>query len=222
MNGWDAKLTYPGTPVGGYTAGAQGGTAVIRPTTCRDPRTGKVYHINSGGARVWTPPTSIPSGVGTGGSWASFSPSTASPNGASAVDTIRGRLLVVNGGSTAAVRFDLDGGSMTATGVTLTGTPAATIGAAPETDGWGMDFVPELDAFLLKRGTTNGAEIFKINASTYAVTLYAPTGGSSVPLASAIAASNANVFGRWHYVPRLRGIVYPVRNAANAWFLRTH
>ncbi|MDP3139797.1 MAG: hypothetical protein Q8N17_26105 [Burkholderiaceae bacterium] len=221
-NGWDAKLTYPGAPAGGYTAGSQGGTAVIRPTICKDPRTERVYMISAAGARMWTPPTSEPSGTGTGGSWSTFTAGAANTQAASAVDTTRGRLLVVNGGTATAHHYDLDGGSMTITEVTLTGSPASTIAASSATDGWGMVYVPPLDAFLLKRGTEDGAEIFKIDASDYSVTVYAPTDGASVPESNFIASNNANVYGRWQYLPALRGVVYAPKNAANVWFLRTH
>jgi hypothetical protein len=223
VNGWDAARTFPGSPVGGYTPGGQGGTGIIRPTTCRDPRSDRVYMISQAGGRYWTPPSTEPSGEGTGGTWAAFSSGSAHSQGASAVDTKRGRLLVVNGGSASATYIPVSPSAAPGAPVdiTLTGSAAAAIASSPADDGWGMVYVPRLDAYLLKRGTTDGSEIFRIDAATYAVALLTVT-GAVPPTASPISSNNANVYGRFFLLPGARAVGYAPKNAANSYLLRVY
>jgi hypothetical protein len=79
---------------------------------------------------------------------------------------------------------------------------------------------PGLDKYLAIRGDA-GAPISVINPDTWEVTRLSVTGNGSLPSAELVD-TNAYVFTRALYVPRLSGIVHGPAFAQNLWFLRTH
>jgi hypothetical protein len=101
--------------------------------------------------------------------------------------------------------YDPDGNTFTQR--TLTGT------ALSATTEDGMVYVPSLDAFLLRQSGSGGT-VYRINASTFAVSSQTTSGGASVP------ATLNGPFNKFIYVPNLSGCVLVPTYTGNAWFLK--
>ncbi len=226
VNGTDPEFTFP-NPSGStapYFFNTQG------PATCKDPDTESIYMFKDNGVcRKFTLAAS-----GLGGTWSNVG--GAPPVGfsgylaASAFDTRRGRILIASclyphaSNSMRFWTFDTNTnayaevtGSMSG-GATLTALLDAS--ASP-----GMVYVPKLDAYFVRRGIAGDA-VYKIDASTWAVTALTTSGGSSIPatadMAGDLHATYENVYSKWLFVPSLRGIMYYPRYTSNIWFLRLY
>lgn len=228
-NGWGVQYEYKAHRVSTYTGLYTGATFGIASTACLDPRFDKIYHMGPGGVFVHTPSEDGPDGTNySGGTWASMgtNPGFSSNAPAAAVDTKRGRILTVYGGTADYNYYDID----TATfGVgTFGGTGAATIAAAAQPNSVGLTYVPSIDSFLVRHGASGG-DVLQIDASGTVTALQAEplttTGGSTIPETSQYASGGATpyhgVYNRFQYIPVLRGVVFAVRNNSNVWFLRT-
>ncbi len=219
VNGTDAAGTFPAVDSSTPSFGTQG------PATCKDPSTECIYLFKDNGkCRKFTPNASTP-----GGSWADAGSNP--PAGftgylaASAFDSSRGRILIAScpfphaSNDTRFWTFDTSDNSYTEQ--TLTGSAAADLVAASASPG--MVYVPSLDAYLMRLHGSGGT-VYKINASTWAVTTISTTGGGSVPATFDLAADShatyENVYSRWLYVPDYGGIVYYPAYTSNLWFLR--
>jgi hypothetical protein len=77
-----------------------------------------------------------------------------------------------------------------------------------------MVYDPLLDAFLVHTGDAGGT-VYRINAQTFVVDILPTTGGANQP------ATTNNVWRRFLYLPKLKGIVYVPTYFGNVWFLRT-
>ena len=223
VNGWDAQYTYKAAILSGYTGTYAGGSTVIRPPVCRDPRTDHVYTMSAAGFREFTPSVGGPSGADTGGTWAGMVGGVANGAGtgdATAVDTTRGRMLMAGGTTLTYWVYDIDGGTGWTSG-TFTGAAASAISGGVVYEGWGLVFVPEIDAYLMRDGAAGGT-VLKIDAATFEVTDLGATDGGSIPATAARSGATEHVYNKFQYVPTLRGVVYAPANGENLWFLRTH
>lgn len=141
--------------------------------------------------------------------------------GALVFDSARNRLLRVSCDANHWLTIDASTGSVTDVSGLLSGTGSvvADLNALILVDSPGCCYDPDNDRFCIPTGS--GASFYSINAATWAVTLVTPgTVSGSVPNAIDNG-TNAAVQGRFKYVPRLRGIAYVAKGAANAWFLPT-
>lgn len=127
---------------------------------------------------------------------------------AAAMDTRRNRVFVL-GGQGGDMAF-YDPAANTLQTVSLSGPYAS---SAPGT-GAGMVYDVNLDAFLVRQAGGGGA-VYRIDAQTLNVDLLATSGGASIP------GSSNNVYTRFLYAPKLKGIVYFPSYGTNGWFLRT-
>jgi hypothetical protein len=169
-----------------------------------DPFTGDIYLALSGTTGRWNRSSNtFTADIGATGSV--FSGAYAY----SAFDTTRSRIYLQGGDNNSHQLYTLSANQWTT--VTLTGANSANLPA----DQAGMFYVPALDAYLV-RGEGAGGTVYRVNASTFEVTTYSTTGGSSIP------ATQNGPFNKFVYVPRLGGAVYVPSYTGNAWFLRLH
>lgn len=173
-----------------------------------DPATGNVYHtlgyqINrwNQASNTWTLNLkSVPNIYGT--------------KTVGCTDTTRRRAIIL-GGDTAGQReqtvYGLDDNSSAA--ITLTGdTTITTIGQ------YGLVYCPTTDRFYAMTGAaSNGAGLYEIHPTTWAVTVPTTTGATGMP-----AHAGVGVYTRFLYIAALGGCLYFPRHSANAWFLRLH
>lgn len=231
VNGWVPRYAYRAGHLSSYTSTYAGPTVGIANAACHDPRHDKIYQMGSAGDFVFTPSVGGPTSTAeSGGSWASMvgSSGTANNGPASAVDTRRGRLMILYGGTDAYKVYDIDGGTGWTTG-TLTGTGVATLEAASQGSSLGMTYVPRLDAFLVRMGA-GGGDVLKIDASgtvtAFTCEPLTVAGGASIPATFMYESGGATpyegVYNRWQYVPRLRGVFFAVRNTSDCWFMRAY
>jgi hypothetical protein len=196
---------------------------------CKNPDTEEIYFFpaENGVVRKFTPASS-----GIGGSWASIGSLPALLNGTEAMtayDSRRNRILVCG------IRYSYDSNDMRfhyldATNNTWSAELTSTMtGAAKATliamvAGGGMVYVPALDAYLVRRGRTSGAEVIKINASTWECSFLSVSGGSGIVQTNSLGwpAGYENVYHKWLFVPELRGVVYYPEYSSNLWFLRLY
>lgn len=208
VNGWDAAGTYPAVDSG------QGPTPDWAVT--KNPLTEDLFLMY---ANNWVKKLT-PSASGPGGTWAQVStepPPMSAYDSASAYDTTRNRIFYfarnVSWGTGICHTFDPATGHFTAR--TLSGEPAT---LAASKGGLGMVYVPQLDAYLVRLGTAGGS-VYKIDASTFAVTVF---GSAPIPAADTSVGPYENVYTRWLLVPAFTGAIYFPRYNANAWFLRLY
>ncbi|HKQ25355.1 MAG TPA: hypothetical protein VJT81_13015 [Burkholderiales bacterium] len=135
------------------------------------------------------------------------------PNGAemmTAFDTTRGRIYGQGGEGSSHHLYTLSTNAWTT--VTLTGPNAGNVASLQK---GGMVYVPALDAYLA-RAAGSGSTVYRIDASTFAVTTLATTGGTSIPQ------TLNGPYNKFLYIPRLRGAAYVPDHGQNVWFLRLH
>jgi len=144
--------------------------------------------------------------------------STLSPSGnpaagnetMSAMDTTRGRILFMGGQTPGGDHHIYTISTNSFTAVTLGGANAANVATA---GGAAMVYVDVLDRFLVRLGGVGGA-VYQINPSTFEVTAYPTTGGSSVP------GTQNGPYNKFLYVPRLGGVIYVPTYSGNVWFMK--
>jgi hypothetical protein len=195
-NTWDAAATYANVP---------SGVIGIDYPVCNDPTTGDVYWFSANNVFKWTSTTNVWS-TAASGPWAQA--------GAAIFDSSRNRILVFGGdpsytGAASASHVYTVG--TTTSAITFTGSSASSIQGQNYCGGI---YEPTLDRFLV-RTRTSGGTVYQIHPTTWEVTPFTTTGGSSVP------AAVAGVFHRFLYVSALTGIVFAPSYASNLWFLRT-
>lgn len=126
------------------------------------------------------------------------------------VDTKRNRLFRIPWGSQPARIYDLNKNG-DYTNITITGPAAATINT-----GAGLVYDPVNDVYwLMKR---NDATLYRIDAETFSATAQTVTG--AVPPAVYKDARH-NLYGRFNYVPELRGLVLLQDETSSVKFVRT-
>ena len=126
------------------------------------------------------------------------------------MDTTRGRILFVGGQTPGGDHHIYTIAQNTFTAISLNGANAGNVAAA---DGAAMVYVDVLDRFLVRLGGVGGT-VYQINPTTWEVTTYPTTGGSSVP------ATQNGPYNKFLYVPRLGGVIYVPTYSGNAWFMR--
>jgi chitodextrinase len=168
-----------------------------------DPLTSNVYAARNLAFGRWNSSTNT---------FATLNPTGDRPKGdesPSAMDTTRGRILIVGGLENDRHLYTISTNSFTT--VTLSGPNAAQASGAAQAS---MVYVEAIDRFLIRRAGGGGA-VYQVHPSTFEVTQFATTGGDSIP-------STLRPYNKFLYVPRLGGCVYVPSYSGNAWFLRIH
>lgn len=172
-----------------------------------DPDKGDVYHVLAYTINRWNQASntwslglkSVPNIYGT--------------KTVAATDTLRRRAVILGGDEPTKREptvYGLDDNSTAP--ITVTGDTALT------TQGqFGLDFCPTLDRFYAMTGGANGAGLYEMNPTTWAVSAKSTTGATGMP-----AQWGNGVYTRFKYLPTLGGLIYFPRHSANAWFLRLH
>jgi hypothetical protein len=202
---WDAESTIADLPVNNGPARA----------VCKNPITEDVFFFDENTSVLkWTQSTNTWSQINVG------YPPIDPGESASRYDTVRNRIFLLRGtGSGSSISHTFDPATGTFTAQTLSGAAASTVMAA--TKGYGMVYVPELDAYLVRLRAA-GSAVYKIDASTFTTTTLSTTGGDSIPTTFNVSGTPENVYGKFLYVPQYSGVLYIPSYSANAWFLRTH
>jgi len=201
-NTYNPAGTHPNMPSG--IVGAE-----VRPT-CVDPRTGDVYVFGGsssgslGSVVKWTRSTN------TMGAATSLGGGQADREACACWDSTRNVIVMIY--SNTMRIYDPAGPSFTSVSITGASIPSPN---SADFQGNSTVYVPALDAFLHYLGTGGGA-VYKIDAATRVATNLGTTGGTS------IASGAHGSWGRFRYVPQLRGVVYAPTHAGNVWFLRVH
>jgi hypothetical protein len=201
-NGWQAANTIPSAPAITYP-----GATVVKNSATED-----VYLFDTNaGVYKWTQ---------TSNTWSANlngSPPIASTETAAAYDTTRNRILLLAGAeSDVHHTFTISGSSFASQ--TLTG------GSAGDLQGIGMKnmamvYVPGQDAFYARKGASGGT-VYRIDASTFAVTTPTTSSGGSIPVAAGSSPTGTQfVQNRWQYSSTLDGIYYLPTWSGNMWFL---
>jgi hypothetical protein len=138
-----------------------------------------------------------------------YTPEVYGQYAAAALDTKRNRILLIGGNGEDRAYYDLATNGIVE--IPLGGSYAPLLLAG---DGNGMVYDPLLDAFLVHTGDAGGT-VYRINAQTFVVDILPTTGGANQP------ATTNNVWRRFLYLPKLKGIVYVPTYFGNVWFLRT-
>ena len=172
-----------------------------------NPLTGDVYAMTGGQMGRWNRSSNTFT--------ANLNPTGSAPNGAemmTAFDTTRGRIYGQGGEVPNDNHHLYTLSTNTWTTVTLTGPNAGNVASLQK---GGMIYVPALDAYLA-RAAGSGSTVYRIDASTFAVTTLATMGGASIPQ------TLNGPYNKFLYLPRLRGAVYVPDHDQNVWFLRLH
>lgn len=193
---WSAAEDFPSLPV-----------FLPDMPVCKDPATEDVYVFQENNAvRKWTQATNA---VSTENS----SPPDTMTKAASAFDSERGRILLIN--TRGAWTYDVSTKGFTAR--TLTGAAAS---AATAREQNAMVYEPELDAFLmLDTVGTNNVAVYKIDAATFVATALSVTGS---PPANPGPNGGGRPYSKFLRVPKHQGCIWFPLYAENGWFLRTH
>jgi hypothetical protein len=198
-NSYSASGTHAGVPSSLIALGA---------AYAVNPINGDVY----GGANFtfhrWNRSTST---------WTALSTSGSAYGGEamSAMDTKRGRILVIGGLNPDHHLYTIASNAWSS--ITLSGANASNIAflGQDQTSSGSLVYVPEIDLFLV-RAKASGGTVYQVNPTTFEVTTFSTTGGASVP------ATMNGPYNKFLYVPRLGGVVYVPTYSGNAWFLRLH
>ena len=192
-NRYSPAGTHPNTP------------SVLKGTqaVAADPLTGNAYLLQDNTLGRWNRSSNTiqilnPSSPAGGG------------EAASAFDTSRGRILFAGG-------FFADNHLYTPStnawsAITFNGANAANVASG---QAMAMFYVPAIDQYLVRRAPSGGT-VYQINPSTFEVTTFPTTGGSSIP------STFNGPYNKFLYLPRLGGAVYVPTYDGNAWFLRLH
>lgn len=193
LNDWDAAATFPHVP---SAVPQYYGAAIVEHKS-----TGDIYALANYSVFKWSNSTNAWTTVVEGGSIYGF-------EAASALDTRRNRVLVLGGLGDDQGLFTLGTGVVQPVSLSGAGTGAF------HATGNGMVYDAALDAYLV-RTPGAGAAVFRIDAQTFSVSLFAATDGGAIP------AAQNGVYRRFLFAPGLGGVVYCPAYDANLWFLRT-
>ena len=169
-----------------------------------NPLTGDIFAFGDFAFAKWTRSTN---------SWSSTGQSQGNPYGQgsmSAMDTTRGRILIIGGRGASPDRHTYTLSSNAFAQITLSGPNAGNVSGA---DSAAMVYVPALDSYLVRLAGAGGA-VYMINASSFSATTFPTTNGGSIP------STQNGPFNKFLFVPRLGGCVYVPSYTGNAWFLR--
>lgn len=203
-NAWAAAGTIPNLPV------VNNVQYVVKDEVNED-----VYIMDdANGVYKWTQASNTWGGVITGAGF----PPVSGIDALGAYDTTRGHMFVLKGTSNASHTFNPNTPAWTSR--TLSGAGASALAAMAK--GAGMDYWPDLDAYLVRPGLAGGGTVYKIDAGTYEVTSISTTGGSGIPGTASISGTPENVYGRWMRSVNYKGAYFLPRYSANWWFFRTH
>lgn len=172
--------------------------------TVGNPLTGDIYSFGNSASGKWTRATNTWTATGASG------PSPWGVYAMSAMDTTRGRILILGGTNGDRHTYTLLNNTLAQ--ITLTGANAANVSGATE---GALVYVAAIDRYLARLGGS-GATVYQVHPSTFDVTTFATTNGASIP------STQNGPFNKFLYVPRLRGCVYVPSYSGNAWFLRVH
>lgn len=201
-NAWQAAGTVPDLPV---VNNAQ--------YICKDELLEDVYIMNDNSAVYkWTQSTNTMSGALGGGF-----PPVSGIDALGAFDTTRGHMLVLKGVSGASHTFNPTTETWTAR--TLTGAGASALMALAK--GCGIEYVPAIDAYVVRGGAAGGT-YYRIDAATWEVTTPATTGGSGIAAAPAASGSPENIYSRWRLSTNFKGMFLLPNYTSNWKFLRLY
>lgn len=192
---WDPPGTFPDVP-----------SSLAFPAMTTDPATGNVYAFSMGSAvwvratNAWLPLTQLP----PVDAWTA----------ASAFDSTRNQILLLGDTPQSRALYSVSTGTLSL--VTLSGSEAAAVNSGAR--GAALSYVAAVDQFLFRTGEAGGS-VLQINPVTLAVTPFATTGGTAIPVTSSY---STKILNKFLYAPRLKGFIYVPTYAGNAWFLRVH
>jgi len=169
-----------------------------------DPSTGDVYAFLYSNYGRWNRSSNT---------FAKITPKGRGPEGGSAMsamDTTRGRILIVGGYRSDRHTYTLS--SNTFAPVTLAGAGAAEVSRAGQ---GALVYVAAADRYLVRLGGPGGT-VYQIHPATFEVAAFPTTKGEAIP------ETQNGPYNKFLYVPRLKGIVYVPSYSGNAWFLRIH
>jgi hypothetical protein len=214
VNGWDPAGTYPDIPgVGFATAWA----------TTKDPVLEDIYCAGAASQKIlkWT------EAGGSGGAWSTVSANLplAFDQAASAFDSNRRRIFYLVGmvnGVVQAVCHTYDLTTQAIVARTITGAAASVANSQAAADhGRGMVFVPSMDAYILRlKELSGGGTLVKIDAESFEATFLTTSGGGSIP--ASISGTAQNPWGKFLFLPKLKGVIFYPNYASNAWFHRLY
>jgi hypothetical protein len=169
-----------------------------------DPMTGNVYQVGGYQVNRWNQATNNwTMGVGSLPKLYGF-PSVA------CFDSTRRRGFILAGDSGARQPYLFD----VTTNTTIPVNPTGDLTVVNSNGGFGITYCPATDRFYAMVGNS-GADLYEINPTTFAI-------GTKATIGTPPPTTGNGVWGRFHYVAELGGIIYFPRYAANAWFLRLH
>lgn len=128
-----------------------------------------------------------------------------------AIDTKRNRMFRPRMGTRSAAYFDLENGAARVF-VEITGPGTQALTTAPRQ----IVYDPILDAYWL--WATNDSNLYRIDAKTFVMTVQPITGK---PPSAAYKSGLHNTYGRFNYVPELRGLVLIHDPSDSVYFIRT-
>jgi hypothetical protein len=208
---WAAPNTWESQPTALNSSGEI-------PAFSQDTSTDDVYAFGnysayrlSATARTWT---LLRNDLSTGGG---LSANLNCYNACSAYDSTRGRFLIAGGFYSA--RHVYTPATNACTVVTFGGSQAGVIGS---TQAAALLYVPQLDKFIYKPNAAGGT-IYQIHPETWAVEVYATTGGSGIVQTAWISGATG-LYNKLLNVPRLAGLVLITADVStwgsdNVWFL---
>ena len=171
-----------------------------------DPSTGDVYAANNFVFGRWNRASNT---------FTTLNPTGSGPNSVgeamSAMDTTRGRILILGGQGPTHHHYTLS--SNTFASITLTGANPADVTAVGNAGQASLVYVAAIDRYLVRRGGAGGT-VYQINPATFDVSIFATTNGGSIP------GTQNGPYNKFVYVPRLGGCIYVPDYGGNVWFVR--
>jgi hypothetical protein len=171
-----------------------------------DPFTGDIYAVQTGQTGRWNRSSNTFT--------ANLNPGGDFYNGGyteTAFDTKRGRIYTV-GGESGGDHHYYTLATNTWTSFTLTGPNAGNVDVTVQ---GAMIYDEAIDRFFIRLGGA-GATVYQLHPTTFEVTIFPTTGGTSIP------ATANGPYKKFLYAPNLGGVVYVPTYGGNAWFLRLH
>jgi chitodextrinase len=174
------------------------------PAYTLDPATGDVYAAIFGNYGRWN---------SLANTFTKLTPSGSGPDGnnaMSAMDTARGRILILGGDGPGHHVYTLSNNSYAP--IAPTGAVAANVSGVVQ---GAMVYVPAIDRYLIRLAGAGGT-VYQVHPTTFDVSVFATTNGGAIP------STPNGPYNKFLYVPRLGGAVYVPSYLGNAWFLRTN
>jgi chitodextrinase len=198
-NTWSASTTHPDLPNSISTPGTF--------ATALDPLTGNVYIAGAANYVRWNRSSNQFQSL-------NFNGGPAGNESMSAFDTTRGRFFVLGGTNSDHHYYTVSSDSWTS--APINGANAADVSSAGQA---AMVYVSAIDRFLVRLEAPGGT-VYQVHPSTFEVTTFATTGGSTIPEGKVSGAGGP--YNKFLYSPRLGGAVYVPDYSTGVWFLRTN